>query len=308
MNFPNLNGNWVDLLILFTLTVYLLSGWTRGFFIGILDLLGFIFSFVSALKFYSVLGLLLRNNFNLTKGIANALGFFLAGILSEIIYSAIINIIVNKVYSKLKDWTINKKIINLLKTIDNKLGIIPVLGEALIFTAFVLTLLITLPVHGKIKKEITSSKIGKYLINYTQGIEHQLNSVFGEAVNETLTFLTVNPNPASSESVDLGFIQKEGKVDSQAEGTMLTLVNIERQKNNLRPLESDSALKELARDYARDMFARGYFSHYNPEGQSPFDRMKNRNILFFVGSVPDQALFPWSHTLGNDCGPQSRLD
>ena len=70
-------------------------------------------------------------------------------------------------------------------------------------------------------------------------------------------------------------------MDSQAEGTMLTLVNIERQKNNLRPLESDSALKELARDYARDMFARGYFSHYNPEGQSPFDRMKNRNILFF---------------------------
>ena len=282
MDISNLQGNWVDLLILLTIVIYLLSGWTKGFLLGALDLFGFLVSFISALKFYAQVGLILRNNFGLTRGIANALGFFLAGILSEFIYSFLVNFIVKKLYSKVKFFFNNKKRLISLKTIDNWLGFIPAVGEALIFTAFVLTLLITLPIQGKIKKDIISSQIGKTLVNSTETIEHQLNNVFGEAVNETLTFLTINPNPTSEESIDLGFTQKEVKVDAQAENTMLTLVNIERQKNNLSPLESDLRLKDLAREYASDMFEHGFFSHYNPEGQSPFDRMKNKNISFLA--------------------------
>ena len=179
----------------------------------------------------------------------------------------------------------------MLKSLDKYLGFFPAVGEALIFTAFILTLLITLPVQGWIKKDISQSRIGSILIHKTQGIEEKLNAVFGEAVNETLTFLTVNPSPMSQESLDLGFTQKEGKVDVQAENSMLTLVNIERQKNNLPPLESNSALKELARLYARDMFARGYFSHYNPEGQSPFDRMQQAKITF-IAAGENLALAP----------------
>ena len=171
---------------------------------------------------------------------------------------------------------------NLLKKVDNLLGILPAIGEAVIFISFILTLLVSLPIQGHIKNDIVSSKIGGKLINSTQGIETQLNAVFGEAVNETLTFLTVNPNPSSQESVDLGFTVTNGKVDPAAEETMFNLVNMERQKEHLLPLKSSDRLKELARDYARDMFVRGYFSHYNPEGQSPFDRMKKRGITFLA--------------------------
>lgn len=39
-------------------------------------------------------------------------------------------------------------------------------------------------------------------------------------------------------------------------------------------------LAELARDYCHDMVSRNFFSHDNPEGQSPFDRMKARGIKF----------------------------
>jgi uncharacterized protein YkwD len=39
-------------------------------------------------------------------------------------------------------------------------------------------------------------------------------------------------------------------------------------------------LVTLARDYAQDMITRGYFSHYNPEGESPFDRMRRYGVSF----------------------------
>lgn len=277
-----LSGNWVDLAILVILIFYLLSGWGRGFILGTLDLLGFLVSFVTALSYYETVGVFLRNYFTFPKGISNALGFFVAGIISEFIYSLLANFLINNLYSKAPNLGNNKSKINLLKTLDKWLGILPAIGEAVIFTAFILTLLITLPVQGRIKKDIVSSKLGSHLVNSTQGIERRLNAVFGEAVNETLTFLTVNPSSASTESLELGFTQKEGKVDKGAESSMLTLINIERQKNNIPILKSQDALKELSRDYARDMFEKGYFSHYNPEGESPFDRMKKKGITFLA--------------------------
>lgn len=291
MNIPALHGNWVDLAILIEIFFYLLGGWGRGFLLGVMDLGGLLLSFFVSLKFYSKVGGLLVVNFSLPRGIANASGFLLSGILTEIILSFLINFIFQKFYPvfvrKIKDKKKSSKVINL----DKFLGFIPVLGEALIFTAFILTLLVTLPIQGVVKKDIVSSKIGGLLVTKTQGIERQLNSIFGAAVNETLTFLTINPNPSSEEKVDLRFTQKEIKIDESAENMMLTLVNQERVLAGVGQLVQSILLRDLARDYARDMFARGYFSHYNPEGQSPFDRMEKRNI-HFTSAGENLALAP----------------
>lgn len=281
---PALHGNWVDLVILFVVVFYLIGGWNRGFILSVLDLGGFILSFVFSLKLYSFFGLLLVNNFSLPRGIANAAGFLIAGILAEFIFSVSISFIFGKVYPlvlyKLRGRS--KKSAELLTRADTVLGVIPAAGEAIVFIAFVLTLLISLPIQGSIKKDIVSSKIGGGLVNRTQAIERQLNAIFGEAVNETLTFLTINANPSSSEHVNLGFFQPDGTVDESGETTMLTLVNQERTSRGLRELTVSPALRSLGRDYAKDMFARGYFSHYNPEGQSPFDRMNQKGIRFSV--------------------------
>ena len=61
---------------------------------------------------------------------------------------------------------------------------------------------------------------------------------------------------------------------------MLALVNRERTSRGLVALEMDAELRLLARDHARDMFKRGYFSHVTPEGKDPFDRMRAANIIF----------------------------
>lgn len=280
MKFPALNGNWVDLVIILEIFFYLLGGWGRGLFLGILDLGGFLLSFFASLKFYSVIGELLVVNFSLPHGISNAAGFLLTGLLSEII----LNILINFFFRKFYPWVVAKfkdrKFLGVVLRLDKIFGFLPVLGEALIFTAFILTLLVTLPIQGGIKKDIVSSKIGAPLIAKTSGIERQLNNIFGAAVNETLTFLTINPNPSSGEKVDLRFTQNEVKVDELAEEAMLAMVNDERTKAGAGKLSLSVELRSVAREHARDMFARGYFSHNNPDGQSPFDRMEKANISF----------------------------
>ena len=282
MNLPALGGNWVDLIIILVILFYLLGGWGRGFILGIIDLGGFLLSFISALKFYSFFGGLLAANFTLPRGIANAIGFLLCGLFAEMIFSFLINLLAQKIYPKIMaKW----------KKVDRIAGVIPALGEAIIFIAFILTLFIALPIQGAIKKSIVSSKIGGPLVERTQIVERQLNNIFGEAVNETLTFLTINPNPASTEKVDLHFTQETIKIDEGAEQTMFNLVNQERTKAGFHPLTVSPSLQELARDYARDMFARGFFSHYNPENQSPFDRMEKRGI-HFLAAGENLALAP----------------
>ena len=61
---------------------------------------------------------------------------------------------------------------------------------------------------------------------------------------------------------------------------MLNLVNKERTSRGLRPVLADNLLREVGRNHCKDMFERGYFSHYTPEGLSPFDRMAEADVIF----------------------------
>jgi uncharacterized protein YkwD len=58
------------------------------------------------------------------------------------------------------------------------------------------------------------------------------------------------------------------------------LLNADRAKNGLSALKTNSQLTSLAGDYAQDMINRNFFAHNNPEGQTPFDRMKNAGISY----------------------------
>lgn len=281
MDVLSLHGNWVDLIIFLTLITYLLSGWGRGFVISMIDLAGFLLSFIGALKFSAFFGNILILNFSISRGIANALGFLIAGLISEFLFSILIHIFLKRFY-KLFLQSGAKNANNRFFRANRFLGFLPVLFEGLIFTAFILTLLLALPIKGSVKNSITVSKIGGPLIGRTQVVERQLNSIFGEAVNETLSFLTINSNPISEEKVNLGFTQNQLIIDEQSEETMLTLVNQERTKSKLSLLVSNIKLREVARAHARDMFIQGYFSHYNPQGQSPFDRMNKAGIRYLA--------------------------
>ena len=58
------------------------------------------------------------------------------------------------------------------------------------------------------------------------------------------------------------------------------LLNMDRAKNGLKPLKFNTQLTALGGKYAQDMINRQFFAHNDPDGKSPFDRMKQAGINY----------------------------
>jgi uncharacterized protein YkwD len=58
------------------------------------------------------------------------------------------------------------------------------------------------------------------------------------------------------------------------------LTNQQRLRQRLPPLAASPALADVARAHSRDMMARGFFDHLNPERQSPRDRVAAHGLTF----------------------------
>lgn len=267
-----MNLNIIDYVIILIVLFYAVEGYGLGLVAALLDLVSFLVSFAAGLSFYSYIGKLLFTNFNIPNGFANAAGFFIAAFLIEIISSTI-----------LKNFFSGISIGKLPAKLNGILGSILSAFSGILLVTFILTMALTLPLSAFIKHSVSDSEIAKVLTSNTQGLAKSINSVFGGAVNETLTFLTVEPK--SNESLSLNFKTNDFTIDQKAEAQMLADVNHERTSRGIKPLvQGSSALVGVARGHCEDMFRRGYFSHYTPEGLSPFDRMQNAGITFnFAG-------------------------
>ena len=67
---------------------------------------------------------------------------------------------------------------------------------------------------------------------------------------------------------------------SAIEKQVLDLVNAERAKYGLSALTWADDLANIARAHSQDMIRRNYFDHTDPDGRSPFDRLKNAGIRY----------------------------
>jgi uncharacterized protein YkwD/uncharacterized membrane protein required for colicin V production len=266
--------NVLDIIIFAIIVFYAFEGYSLGFTYAFLDLLSFVLSFILALKCYNLVANVLVTYFSMPIGIGNAVGFFFLALLCEVLMSLAFRKILTRLPGLPKD--------NAIKTFFDKtnhwLGILPGTVSALIVLSFLLSVIVSLPSSPLIKGLVTNSQIGSLLIANTSLFEKQLNVIFGGALNETLNFMTVKPE--GRELVNLKFSVNDGDVDAQAEQEMFRLVNTERAKAGLQFLEFDDSLRDVARAHSDDMFKRGYFSHYTPDGLSPFDRMNNAHIVY----------------------------
>ncbi|MDQ1035925.1 uncharacterized protein YkwD [Streptomyces sp. V3I8] len=70
---------------------------------------------------------------------------------------------------------------------------------------------------------------------------------------------------------------------STAEAAVLTLVNEERAKAGCSPVTASGPLATLAESFSKDMAARDFFDHTDPDGASPWDRAEEVGIADLGG-------------------------
>lgn len=264
--------NWVDWVVLCVLFFYAVEGYAVGALVAFFDFLKFVISFLLSLKLYSVVGSLLFHTFSMPEGISNAVGFFISAFVIEIflqiLFGRLIRILIKKSLLRRSEY----------QWINSILGILPGTLSGLVLIMFLLTVIVSLPVSPFLKDSISHARFGGLLVTRSQVLEKQFGQIFGSAANETLNFLTVEPE--SNSMVQLHFTYDKGIPDTDAENQMLSMVNQERVSRGLQALSMDTKLQSLARDHGQDMLSRGYFSHYTPEGKSPFDRMDSAGIVY----------------------------
>lgn len=94
---------------------------------------------------------------------------------------------------------------------------------------------------------------------------------------------------------------------SEFEKQVANLVNQERQKAGLQPLQLDTKLSDVAREKSKDMMNKGYFSHQSPTYGSPFDMMKQFGITYKSAGeniakgqqTPQEVMNAWMNSEGH---------
>ncbi len=252
--------NWVDISFFGVLLYFILTN--KGFIETLFEAGGFLGSLVLSYKLYPQVSILLSSYLGVSKGIANGLGFFISWIIVESVLFLMIGIVLTRF---LRDLTQN--------SYNKVLGYAAGFFQGLLIFMFLVNVVFAFPVRGTIKKDILDSSVGPYFVNASQSLEIKMRQVFSDTILETINFLTIKPQ--SGESLDLGIRVSNADLnaDPDSESIMLQSVNEERRQRGLAELTVDPTLREIARDYAKEMFQNGFFSHTSAvDGSSPGDR------------------------------------
>jgi len=265
--------NWVDLIIIAVFVFYFTEGIRRGFIEQTLELIGFFITIFFAIWTYHALGDWIVEKTGIQEVAADPIAFFVMWFAFQLLYSLGLRVFYPLVPAKLR------------QALPNRLaGLVPAFLKGMVILAVILTVVVTLPVPVKLKAEVNGSTLGSRFVAHSATVEFYINKVLGRDLKETLTFITVPAQTeeivAPDERVELKFATTEVTIDAKSEAKMLSLINQERARAGLSPLVMNDTITAVARTHSKDMFARGYFAHQNPDGLSPFDRMEAGGVVY----------------------------
>lgn len=91
------------------------------------------------------------------------------------------------------------------------------------------------------------------------------------------------------------------------EQEVFDLVNQIREENGLEPFVYNETLAETARAHSQDMIDRNFFDHTNPDGKSPFDRMRDNGLSYSMAAEniavgypsPEAVVEGWMNSEGH---------
>jgi len=270
--------NFIDFVLFIILLVCVLAAVRRGFILSTLQLLSWLGSLVIGFIFCkSLSGVMLI----IFPGI---------GVFSAVVSFVLIVIIARVLLDLLAARILQQTPFYLHTSVLNKiLGIVPGLVDGYIWAALLAVFLLLMPFTGLLSREAHNSKLATGLAGKTGWLEHLLSPVFAEIPGRVIG----GPGAERGEEkfTKLPFTVQRPEVQADLEAEMLRLVNNERTQRGMAPLKADPKLTAVARKHSVDMLARGYFSHYTPEGVDPFARMRNDDI-HFLAAGENVALAP----------------
>lgn len=259
--------NWVDLAIIVILLLFAIESLGRPLVLELLDLVSFLLAALLSFSYYNLPARFFENQFKIPHGLTLVIGFMTVWFLSEALFFLLVRFILPKIPR-----------FNFLRS--KILSVIPAVFRSLILIALILVMVATFPIQPNIKKGVLDSIIGSQILKVAYGLESPVKQVFGGVANDSMTFLTIEPK--TNEKINLGFQTNQVSLDSASEDRMLEMVNKERVSRGAKELVLDAKLRDVARAHSKDMFERGYFSHYSPENKTVADRAMNAGVDFLV--------------------------
>lgn len=260
--------NPIDILLVIVILLSVLNGYRRGFIHGVLDLAGWVLSLIAGLRYYQPVAQWLGPRIDVWSEVWDQpIAFVLVAVVVGVGVQIVGYLLLSHLPEDIQERRVNQVF-----------GVVPGFVNGLILVAILSALLLAIPLNESLSERTRDSALANRLAVYAEELEGQLRPVFGDAIARTMNLLTIRPD--SNERVTLPFKVENTRPRPDLEKQMLDLVNQERVKAGLSPLQADPELTEVARKHSADMFARGYFAHDTPEGLSPFDRMKAANVRF----------------------------
>ena len=259
--------NIVDVILILIILLSTWSGYQKGFVIGTLNMVTWLGSLLVGFFFYTQVAQFIDTYIRSFGVWTRPLAFIITVLLARMLLSIITGQVMNLTTEQTHRDGINKF-----------LGIFPGFLNGLLNAVIIAALLMALPLFEGLSQKTRESKLANFFVGPAEWLESKIDPVFGDAVQRSLNRLMVRPQ--SDETVKLHYTVNDAKVREDLEARMLQMVNEERAKEGLAPLQADPEMANVARKHSADMFARGYFAHINPDGEDPFDRMRKEGVRF----------------------------
>ena len=259
--------NYIDLIILIVIITSIYIDLKRGFITSSLFLISWVGSLLAGFFICEPVGRVLLKLFSGLSYWATPLAFILTITVTRWLLDRLAGNVLDNVPESVEENRLNKIA-----------GMLTGLINGFIWSALLATILLLMPLV-QLSRDTRDARLTEGLISKVSWLEKKLSPIFSEALNNTVHKTTIDDE---TDVVSLPFIVKRPVYRPDIAAEMLAMVNDERQKRNLKPLLADPEMAVVARKHSEDMFLRGYFSHYTPEGIDPFQRMHDGNIKFYI--------------------------
>jgi uncharacterized protein YkwD len=274
--------NPVDLLLVALVVIGAWKGWRHGFLFAALDLLSLAASVAATFLGYRQASAMLAETLPRLGVWVAPLSFVVIFLAVHFVLLALVGRLLLPLPQRVHAHAANRL-----------LGLAPGLVNGTLVAAVVAVLLLTLPLGARVEHWVGGSHLAPRLAAPAEWVEAKLAPIFAPAVQRTLQALTVQPE--SHQSIPLRFHVNHTRARPDLEAQMLELVNAERRAAGVKPVQPDPDLVRVARAHSRDMFERGYFSHFSPEGHNVGDRLRQAHIGYLAAGE-NLALAPTLNT------------